>query len=92
MKKLFLTALLGCGLSAFAADPYFDQATKYVDFGGETLSYHNTTAISAELNSQLPEICMGFCKDNKSAVLASDISKLLLRLLDLPSFRAVAAS
>ncbi|MBE6400399.1 MAG: hypothetical protein E7041_09715 [Lentisphaerae bacterium] len=92
MKKLFLTALLGCGLSAFAADPYFDQATKHVDFGGEMLSYQNTSAISAELNSQLPEICAGFCKDDNSAVLASDISKLILRLLDLSSLRAVAVS
>ncbi|MBE6399896.1 MAG: hypothetical protein E7041_07135 [Lentisphaerae bacterium] len=92
MKKFFLTVLLGCSLSAFATDPYFSQATAHVDFGGEALQYQNMSILTAELNSALPELCAAIAKNEKSARLANDVAITLLKLLDLPSIRAIANS
>lgn len=92
MKKFFLTVLLGCSLSAFATDPYFSQATSHVDFGGEALQYQNMSILTAQLNSALPELCAAIAKNEKSARLANDVAITLLKLLDLPSIRAIANS
>lgn len=92
MKKILLSALLWCGLSVAAADPYFKQATGHVDFGGESLTYNNISGLMAKLNSGLPDICSALSGDEKTSARSRDLLNLLIKLWDLKSFRAVATS
>ena len=89
MKKFFALLTIFGGLSLAAADPYFESTVGHVDTGGEMLTYVNITVpvrvgngilmkATKVLASQSPEAAAGL--------------KILMNLLDLPSFKAYAAS
>ncbi len=99
MKKIFSTMFLACSMTLAAADPYFHTAIKNVDMNGEMLNYRNLTAVTAFVQNELPDIFIRVMESSGKAQLAPqdkaawrERGNFILNLLNLTSFKAVAAS
>lgn len=89
MKKIFAAMALFGGLTLAAADPYFDTTIKYVDYGGEILTYANITVPLKSMTNIIAKAAKIAGKENTSGLKAIEG---MLRLMDLPSFKAFAQS
>ena len=78
-------------------DKIFEQATEEVDFGGEMLAYQNLSGTTALMEMLFPKIVENMIAKNEKLTpeqieITKGISANLLKLLDIRSFQAVAAS
>ncbi|MCI5780038.1 MAG: hypothetical protein MR051_09560 [Lentisphaeria bacterium] len=96
MKKFFLGIACVCGIVLTAADPFFHTAVKHVDTGGEMLMYQNLTTMMFVLDRQLPNFLIQLAAADEDGKVSPELVKkgadVAMKLLDLMSFRAMAAS
>lgn len=96
MKKFLVGIACVCSVVLAAADPFFHTAVKHVDTGGEMLMYQNLTTMMFVIDRQLPNFLIQLAAADEDGKVSPELVKkgadVAMKLLDLMSFRAMAAS